>query len=61
MGVSSFWNQQLQGFLKDRTEGTANSIIRSNRTEIGLESWRMLARQFNSKVVQFPILGGKVG
>ena len=52
MGVTPYWSQQLNGFLKDRTEGTANSIVRSNKSELGLESWRMLGRQFNNRTLQ---------
>ena len=52
LGITDYDNRQLQGFLKDRTEGTANSIIRSNRTELGLESWRMISRQFNPRTIQ---------
>ena len=34
-GVSEYDNTQLQGFLKDRTTGTANNLIRSNKACIG--------------------------
>ena len=51
MGISATANKELQGFLKDRTKGTAAAIIRSNKTGIGLESWRMLSSQFNPRTL----------
>ena len=52
MGISEADSREVHGFLKDRTEGTAHSIVRSNRSEVGLESWRLLATQFNPKTLQ---------
>ena len=51
MGISPQTSRELHGFLKDRTDGTANAIVRSNKTGIGLESWRMLAKQFNPRTL----------
>ena len=42
-------NIELQGFLKEHTQGTAASIVRNNRSGLGLESWRRLCFQFNPK------------
>ena len=44
-------SKELHGFLKDRCSGTAESIVRSNKTGVGLESWRMLAHQFNPRTL----------
>ena len=32
MGITEAASKELQAFLKNHTEGTANSIVRSNRT-----------------------------
>ena len=52
MGVDLVQSRELQGFLKDRTEGTAHSIVRGNKSAVGLESWRLLCKQFNPKTLQ---------
>ena len=52
IGITDAASREMHGFLKGRTEGTAHSIIRSNRSEVGLESWRLLATQFNPKTIQ---------
>ena len=52
LGITPTANRELNSFLKDRTDGTANSIVRSNKTGLGLESWRMLAKQFNPRTLQ---------
>ena len=50
-GVSMEMSKELNGFLKDRCTGTAEAIVRSNKTGIGLESWRMLSNQFNPRTL----------
>ena len=52
LGITAYASRELHAFLKDRTNGTANSIVRSNKTGLGLESWRMLAKQFNPRTLQ---------
>ena len=47
LGVSKGSNEQLQGFLKDKTDGIAGSLVRNNVSGTGLESWRLLCAQFN--------------
>ena len=49
MGITDAASKEMHGFLKDRTEGTAHSIIRNNRSEVGIESWRLLVTQFSPK------------
>ena len=44
-------NRQLHGFLKDRTDNTANMLIRNNKGGLGLESWRLLWRNFNPQTI----------
>ena len=39
MGMTAYGNQQLQGFLKDKTEGEAHSIVRGHKEGLALESW----------------------
>ena len=51
-GVGQQASHQLHEFLKDRTVGTANEIARSNKSGIGLETWRLLAREFNPRTIQ---------
>ena len=46
-GISLASSKELHGFLKDRTDGVANSVCRCNKTGVGLETWRMLAKQYN--------------
>ena len=52
MGVDLVQSRELQGFLKDWTDGTAHSIVRGNKSVVGLESWRLLCKQFNPKTLQ---------
>ena len=52
MGISDYGNRQLHGFLKDRTDGMAHSLVRNNKSEVGLESWRLLTVQCNPKTLQ---------
>ena len=52
MGMSATDSRQLQGLLKEYTEGTAQSIVRNTRSGVGLESWRMLYSEFNPKTLQ---------
>ena len=49
--ISKETSKELHGFLKDRCTGTAESIVRSNKTGVGLESWRMLSNQFNPRTL----------
>ena len=51
MGIGATTNRELHSFLKDRCTGTAASVVRSNRSRLGLESWRMLNRQFNPRTL----------
>ena len=51
LGMTTIASRELHGFLKDRTSGTAASIVRNNRAGIGLESWRLLCKQFNPKTL----------
>ena len=51
LGMTTVSSRELHGFLKDRTSGTAASIVRNNRSGIGLESWRLLNAQFNPKTL----------
>ena len=44
-------SKELHGFLKEKTKSTAEAIVRSNKSELGLESWRMLAAQFNPRTL----------
>ena len=46
MGVTGLASRELNSFLKDKTKGTAEAIVRSNKSEVGLESWRMLCHQY---------------
>ena len=46
-GISSVASKELHRYLKDRTDGTALSVARCNKTGVGLETWRMLAKQYN--------------
>ena len=46
-GISLLSSRELHGFLKDRTDGVANSVCRCNKTGVGLETWRMLANHYN--------------
>ena len=52
LGVQSLESRELHGFLKDRSGGTAAAIIRNNRSRVGLESWRLLCKQFNPQTLQ---------
>ena len=52
LGVQSMESRELHGFLKDRSGGTAAAIIRKNRSRVGLESWRLLCKQFNPQTLQ---------
>ena len=45
-GVTPQANIELYSFLKDRTAGIAGAIVRGNKEEIGLESWRQLWAEF---------------
>ena len=40
LGIHIGLSRQLHGYLKDRTEGTALALVRSNKSKVGLESWR---------------------
>ena len=51
LGVGPQENSELQGYLKDRTKGTAGDLVRNNKSGIGLESWRLLTRQFNPRTL----------
>ena len=51
-GVTGPESHQVHEFLKDRTVGTANELARSNKSGIGLETWRLLAREFNPRTIQ---------
>ena len=42
LGIGPQENSELQGYLKDRTKGTAGDLVRNNKSGIGLESWRLL-------------------
>ena len=50
-GITKDTSKELHGFLKDRCTGTAEAIVRSNKTGVGLESWRMLSNQFNPRTL----------
>ena len=52
LGVSAQSSKEFNGMLKDRTSGTANGIVRSNQSKVGLESWRLLCKQFNPRTLQ---------
>ena len=52
LGVSPQASKQLQGFLKDKTSGTAAAVVRGNDGGLGLESWRRLHAQFNPKTIR---------
>ena len=52
MGVDEVASREFHSFLKDKTDGTANAIVRNNKEGVGLESWRLLCRQFNMKTLQ---------
>merc|ERR1711994_1059189 len=52
MGVDEISSREFNSFLKDKTEGLANSIIRNNKGGVGLESWRLMCRQFNARTLQ---------
>ena len=52
MGIPVASSRELHGFLKDRTDGTAASIVRDNKSGVGLESWRQLCRNFNPRTLQ---------
>ena len=52
LGVGPAQSRELQGFLKDRNDGTAHSIIRNNKSAVGLDSWRLLCKQFNPRTLQ---------
>ena len=52
LGLSPHDSAQLQGFLKDRTSGCANAIVRDNKGALGLESYRLLCRQYNPMTLQ---------
>ena len=52
LGLTPVDNAQLQGFLKDRTDQTAHAIVRGNRSEVALESYRLLCKEFNPITLQ---------
>ena len=52
MGVTKLASQELHGLLKDRTQGSANSIVRDNTKGVGIESWRRLCFQYNPKTLR---------
>ena len=52
LGVTPQASAQIHEYLKDRTAGTANSIVRDNAGEVGLETWRRLAKQYNPRTIQ---------
>ena len=51
LGVSAAESRELHSFLKDRTGGLAASVVRDNVKGVGLESWRLLCKQFNPKTL----------
>ena len=51
LGMTVGASRELHGFLKDRTSSTAASLVRNNRSGLGLESWRLLCKQFNPKTL----------
>ena len=54
MNISAEVSKELHGFLKDRCSGTAEAIVRGNKSGVGLESWRLLAHQFNPHTLTGP-------
>ena len=52
MGIPVASSRELHGFLKDRTDGMAASVVRDNKSGVGLESWRQLCRNFNPRTLQ---------
>ena len=52
LGIEAQANAELQGFLKEHTQGTAASIVRNNMGGLGLESWRLLSAQFNPRTIR---------